>query len=80
MSEQHDVLIIGGGTGGITVAAQLLLQEAAPRVTIVDPATTHDYQPIWTLVGGGVFPREMSRRAMSDVMPRGVSWIQKDLY
>ena len=76
MSEQHDVLIIGGGTAGITVAAQLLQQEAAPKVTIVDPSKTHDYQPIWTLVGGGVFPREVSRRAMSEVMPRGVNWIR----
>jgi len=76
MSEQHDVLIIGGGTAGITVAAQLLQQEAAPNVTIVDPSNTHDYQPIWTLVGGGVFPREVSRRAMADVMPRGVNWIR----
>ena len=76
MSEQHDVLIIGGGTAGITVAAQLLQQAAAPNVTIVAPSTTHDYQPIWTLVGGGVFPREISRRAMADVMPRGVTWIR----
>ncbi len=76
MSEQHDVLIIGGGTAGITVAAQLLQQAAAPKVTIVDPSKTHDYQPIWTLVGGGVFPREISRRAMADVMPRGVTWIR----
>jgi sulfide:quinone oxidoreductase len=76
MSEQHDVLIIGGGTAGITVAAQLLQQEAAPKVTIVDPSKTHDYQPIWTLVGGGVFPREISRRAMADIMPRGVNWIR----
>ena len=76
MSEQHDVLIIGGGTAGITVAAQLLQQAASPKVTIVDPSKTHDYQPIWTLVGGGVFPREISRRAMADVMPRGVNWIR----
>ena len=76
MSEQHDVLIIGGGTAGITVASQLLNQDAAPKVTIVDPSKTHDYQPIWTLVGGGVFPREVSRRSMSDVMPRGVEWIR----
>ncbi len=76
MSEQHDVLIVGGGTAGITVAAQLLNQEAAPKVTIVDPSKTHDYQPIWTLVGGGVFPREISRRSMAEVMPRGVTWIR----
>ena len=76
MTENHDVVIIGGGTAGITVAAQLLQQEAAPKVTIVEPSKTHDYQPIWTLVGGGVFPREISRRAMADVMPRGATWIR----
>lgn len=76
MNERHDVLIVGGGTAGITVAAQLLQQEAAPKLTIVEPSTTHDYQPLWTLVGGGVFPREMSRRPMADVMPRGVTWIR----
>jgi sulfide:quinone oxidoreductase len=76
MSEQHDVLILGGGTAGITVAAQLLLKKAAPKVTIVEPSTTHDYQPIWTLVGGGVFPREVSRRPMADVIPRGAAWIR----
>jgi sulfide:quinone oxidoreductase len=76
MSEQHDVLILGGGTAGITVAAQLLLQRAAPKVTIIEPSTTHDYQPIWTLVGGGVFPREVSRRPMADVIPRGATWIR----
>jgi sulfide:quinone oxidoreductase len=76
MSEQHDVLIVGGGTAGITAAAQLLQQEAAPKVTIIDPSKTHDYQPIWTLVGGGVFPREISRRSMAEIMPRGVNWIR----
>ncbi|MGB8221942.1 MAG: FAD/NAD(P)-binding oxidoreductase [Polyangiales bacterium] len=76
MSEQHDVLILGGGTAGITVAARLLQEKAAPKVTIVEPSTTHDYQPIWTLVGGGVFPREVSRRPMADVMPRGATWIR----
>ncbi len=76
MSERHEVLILGGGTGGITVAAQLMNQHAAPKVTIVDPSATHDYQPIWTLVGAGVFPREMSRRSMADLIPRGVTWVQ----
>lgn len=76
MSSQHDILIVGGGTAGIMVAAQLLSKSEALKVTIVDPSTTHDYQPIWTLVAGGVFPREVSRRPMVEVMPRGVEWIR----
>jgi len=74
--ESYDVLIVGGGTGGITAAAQLMEQELPPkRIGIVDPAQAHFYQPIWTLVGGGVFPREVSMRSMADVIPSGVEWI-----
>jgi hypothetical protein len=31
-------------------------------VQVVDPSETHDYQPLWTLVGAGVLPREAARR------------------
>ena len=72
----HELLIVGGGTAGITVAAQLLQREGAPRIAIVDAARQHFYQPLWTLVGGGVFPREASMRPMDDVMPSGVTWIR----
>ncbi|HJK93249.1 MAG TPA: FAD/NAD(P)-binding oxidoreductase [Polyangiaceae bacterium LLY-WYZ-15_(1-7)] len=72
----HEVLIVGGGTAGITAAAQLLQAEAPPSIAIVDPAMQHYYQPLWTLVGGGVFPREASMRAMADVIPNGVEWIR----
>lgn len=72
-----EVLIIGGGTAGITVASQLLAQEAPPRITIVEPSPHHDYQPLWTLVGGGIFPREDSRRPMEEVMPDAVDWVRE---
>jgi len=46
------------------------------RVTIIDPSTTHDYQPLWTLVGAGVLPREDARRKEADLIPAGAEWIQ----
>lgn len=77
MDRHHRVLIVGGGTGGITVAARLLNADPTLDVAIVDPADAHYYQPLWTLVGGGMFPREESRRPMARVIPRGATWIRE---
>lgn len=70
------VLIVGGGAAGITVAARL--RRTAPRIaiTILDPSETHDYQPLWTLVGGGVCPREVTRHTQASVIPPGCEWVK----
>jgi sulfide:quinone oxidoreductase len=72
----YKVLIVGGGTAGITVAAQLKKRLKAGEIAIVEPSTKHYYQPLWTLVGGGIFPKERSEREEKDYIPDGVEWIQ----
>ena len=49
--QRHQVVIIGGGTGGITVAARLKRAGLAD-VALIEPGDTHYYQPLWSLVGG----------------------------
>jgi len=72
----HEVLIVGGGAAGITVASYLLQADDPPAVTILDPADTHYYQPLWTLVGGGVVDKRETERAEASVIPPGATWIQ----
>ncbi|MGH1433134.1 MAG: NAD(P)/FAD-dependent oxidoreductase [Lewinella sp.] len=72
----HEVLIVGGGSAGITVGAMLRNQSNPPGVTIIDPSEKHYYQPIWTLVGAGVFPKEVSERKEADYIPPGAEWIK----
>jgi sulfide:quinone oxidoreductase len=71
------VLIIGGGTAGITVAASL--RRRGPKnidVTIVEPSDVHYYQPAFTLVGAGVYKLANTRRSEDSLIPRGVARIK----
>ncbi len=61
----------------MSVAAQLRNRPDAPSVAVIEPSDKHYYQPLWTLVGGGVFPREDSERNEADFMPPGVTWIRE---
>ena len=70
------IVIVGGGSAGITTAAHLLNSRPELDVTIIEPSEKHYYQPLWTLVGGGVFPKEESERNQSDFMPQGAKWLK----
>jgi sulfide:quinone oxidoreductase len=72
---RRPVLIIGGGTAGITVAARLR-RKGVRGVTILEPSDTHWYQPLWTLVGGGRAPAGLTGRPERSVIPPGVEWIR----
>jgi sulfide:quinone oxidoreductase len=73
---RHRIVIVGGGSAGVTVAARLR-RKGQTDVSIIDPAATHYYQPLWTLVGGGCAPVESSARPQASVMPKGVTWIRQ---
>jgi sulfide:quinone oxidoreductase len=73
---KHRVLVIGGGTGGISVAARLCRAMRNPDVAVLEPAEAHYYQPAWTLVGGLAYRKEKTARPMASVMPRKATWIR----
>ena len=74
--EQYQIVIVGGGTAGITVASQLLVANRELNIAIIEPSDKHYYQPAWTLVGGGVYEAEKTVKPERDVIPAGVTWIQ----
>lgn len=76
MKSHYQVLIIGGGSAGIMVAAQLLRQKNVKDIAIIEPSDTHYYQPAWTLVGAGTYDFDKTARPMSSVMPKGATWIK----
>jgi sulfide:quinone oxidoreductase len=82
-SNNYDIVLVGGGSAGITTAARLVKQlgreNLSARILVIDPSENHYYQPIWTLVGGGVCPREVSMKKERDLIPRGVAWLQEEV-
>ncbi|KAI1145198.1 FAD/NAD(P)-binding domain-containing protein [Nemania diffusa] len=70
----HRVVIVGGGTAGVTAAAQLQRSLGLDKrdIAILDPAQTHHYQPGWTLVGSGLKSLDELQRPLSHVIPDGV--------
>lgn len=78
VAKRHfDVLIVGGGSAGIALSASLRKRVKTLRIGIVEPSAHHYYQPGWTMVGGGIFSAQSTRRNTADLMPAGVQWIQQ---
>ncbi len=76
MKNQHQIIIIGGGTAGITVAARLRKAMPQADIAIIEPSEEHYYQPLWTLVGGGVMKKEVTMKKESKYIPKNVKWIK----
>jgi sulfide:quinone oxidoreductase len=72
----YEVVIVGGGAAGISVAASLKARKPGLEIAIIDPADIHYYQPGWTMVGGGVFEAADTVRTMGSLIPKGVHWIK----
>ncbi|CAM5667884.1 FAD/NAD(P)-binding oxidoreductase [Mycolicibacterium aubagnense] len=75
ITAKHQIVIVGGGTAGITVAARLL-RKGYTDIAVIEPSDKHYYQPLWTLVGGGQAQAAATERAESSVMPKGATWIR----
>jgi len=72
----YDIVIVGGGSAGIATAASILKRNRDVTLAIIEPSEVHYYQPGWTMVGGGVFDKEFTKREEARVIPRGAEWIK----
>ncbi|HMT28750.1 MAG TPA: FAD/NAD(P)-binding oxidoreductase, partial [Bacteroidia bacterium] len=73
----YQVLVIGGGNAGLSLASLLLLKEPNLKIGIIEPSEKHYYQPAWTLVGGGAFDIRKTERNEGDYIPKKATWIKE---
>ncbi|KZC05641.1 Sulfide:quinone oxidoreductase, mitochondrial [Dufourea novaeangliae] len=74
------VLVVGGGTGGCSMAAKFAKKFKDPnKVIIIEPNDVHFYQPMFTLIGGGIKQFEDSKKSMKDVLPKHAKWLQENV-
>ena len=69
----HDVVIVGGGNAGISLAAKLR-RMGCHDVAIVEPKQVHHYRPLLSYVGGGMATMEDLTRAQTKCIPDGCTW------
>ncbi|WP_072313049.1 NAD(P)/FAD-dependent oxidoreductase [Agrococcus sp. Marseille-P2731] len=68
---RHDVLIIGGGNGGISAAAHLQ-RRGCRDIALIDPVERHVYKPLQHYVGTGIARDRELTRSQASLMPAGV--------
>ncbi|MHA7293378.1 NAD(P)/FAD-dependent oxidoreductase [Arthrobacter sp. HLT1-21] len=71
----HQVVVIGGGNAGISLAARLR-RYGAKDIAVVEPSSDHLYQPLFSHIAGGTAAAAEAIRPQASVIPRGVQWIQ----
>lgn len=75
-SESYKLVVVGGGSGGCSVAAKFCRELGKGKVAVIEPSEIHAYQPMWTLVGAGLKDLSQSQKPMSAVLPPQCKWIQ----
>ncbi|TYP86736.1 NAD(P)/FAD-dependent oxidoreductase [Blastococcus xanthinilyticus] len=73
--ERSEILIIGGGNAGMSLAARLL-RDGVRDVTVVAPQPVHRYKPLLNYVGAGEASMADLERPMADVVPDGCTWVR----
>ncbi|MGK3649088.1 NAD(P)/FAD-dependent oxidoreductase [Pseudarthrobacter enclensis] len=75
MAAQHEVVIIGGGNAGVSLAARLE-RYGVKDIGLIEPKEHHLYQPLFSHIAGGRAQAKEAVRTQESVTPKGVSWIR----
>lgn len=75
LPDSAQVLIVGGGNAGISLAARLL-RDGWRDVVLVEPSPVHRYRPLLNYVGAGEASMRSLEKPMGRVVPDGCRWVR----
>ncbi|MCB7137461.1 NAD(P)/FAD-dependent oxidoreductase [Cellulosimicrobium marinum] len=67
----HDVLVIGGGNAGLSLAGRVR-RDGCRDVAVIEPRDVHLYRPLLSYVASGMATLDDLTRPQEDVLPQGV--------
>ncbi|MDT0276834.1 NAD(P)/FAD-dependent oxidoreductase [Blastococcus goldschmidtiae] len=73
--DSREVLIVGAGNAGISLAARLL-RDGVRGVAVVAAQPVHRYKPLLNYVAAGEATMADLERPMADVVPEGCEWVR----
>jgi sulfide:quinone oxidoreductase len=76
MTQHFQVLIVGGGAAGVSVANNMRRQNSIIKVGLIEPSEKHYYQPGFTIIGGGAYTMKETTRNEKDLIHKSTTWIK----
>ncbi|KRX16046.1 Sulfide:quinone oxidoreductase, mitochondrial [Trichinella nelsoni] len=77
--QSYQLLIIGGGSAGMALSAYFSRKLGPGRVGVVESSQMHSFQPLWTLVGGGLNRLDKASKPMGHLFHNNCTWIPDHL-
>lgn len=71
------VVVVGSGLAGLGLVNRLRKQLDGAKITLLDAKQVHHYQPGFTLIATGIWPKNKVSDRNVDLIPSGVDWIQE---
>ena len=71
------IVIVGAGAAGLSMASRLVQRLDGAEITIIDGRKAHYYQPGFTLVAGGIKPKDYVTSTTAEYLPKSINWIEE---
>lgn len=71
------IVVAGSGLAGLGIVNRLRKQLDGAKITLIDAKKVHHYQPGFTLIATGIWPKDKVSDTNQQLIPAGVDWIQE---